>query len=169
MLYTMYYPSPLGRMLLAADEEGLVGAWFEGQKYYGSVLEDDILQEKNDILRRAEQWLDLYFSGTEPDFTPAIHLTGSDFRKQVWKLLLEIPYGQTRTYGDIAEQIASENGKKSMSAQAVGGAVGHNPVSIIIPCHRVVGAKGSLTGYAGGLDRKAKLLEWEQTEHDRSS
>ena len=169
MLYTMYYPSPLGRMLLAADEEGLVGAWFEGQKYYGSVLEDDILQEKNDILRRAEQWLDLYFSGTEPDFMPAIHLTGSDFRKQVWKLLLEIPYGQTRTYGDIAEQIASENGKKTMSAQAVGGAVGHNPVSIIIPCHRVVGAKGSLTGYAGGLDRKAKLLEWEQTEHDRSS
>lgn len=169
MLYTMYYPSPLGRMLLAADEEGLVGAWFEGQKYYGSVLEDDILQEKNDILRRAEQWLDLYFSGTEPDFMPAIHLTGSDFRKQVWKLLLEIPYGQTRTYGDIAEQIAAENGRKSMSAQAVGGAVGHNPVSIIIPCHRVVGAKGSLTGYAGGLDRKAKLLEWEQTEHDRSS
>ena len=169
MLYTMYYPSPLGRMLLAADEEGLVGAWFEGQKYYGSALEDDVLQEKNDILRRAEQWLDLYFSGTEPDFTPAIHLTGSDFRKQVWKLLLEIPYGQTRTYGDIAEQIAAENGRKSMSAQAVGGAVGHNPVSIIIPCHRVVGAKGSLTGYAGGLDRKAKLLEWEQTEHDRSS
>ena len=169
MLYTMYYPSPLGRMLLAADEEGLVGAWFEGQKYYGSALEDDVLQEKNDILRRAEQWLDLYFSGTEPDFTPAIHLTGSDFRKQVWKLLLEIPYGKTRTYGDIAEQIAAENGRKSMSAQAVGGAVGHNPVSIIIPCHRVVGAKGSLTGYAGGLDRKAKLLEWEQTEHDRSS
>ena len=169
MLYTMYYPSPLGRMLLAADGEGLVGAWFEGQKYYGSALGDDILQEKNDILRRAEQWLDLYFSGTEPDFMPAIHLTGSDFRKQVWKLLLEIPYGQTRTYGDIAEQIASENGKKSMSAQAVGGAVGHNPVSIIIPCHRVIGAKGSLTGYAGGLDRKAKLLEWEQTEHDRSS
>ena len=169
MLYTMYYPSPLGRMLLAADEEGLVGAWFEGQKYYGSVLGDDILQEKNDILRRAEQWLDLYFSGTEPDFMPAIHLTGSYFRKQVWKLLLEIPYGQTRTYGDIAEQIAAENGRKSMSAQAVGGAVGHNPVSIIIPCHRVVGAKGSLTGYAGGLDRKAKLLEWEQTEHDRSS
>ena len=169
MLYTMYYPSPLGRMLLAADGEGLVGAWFEGQKYYGSALEDDVLQEKNDILRRAEQWLDLYFSGTEPDFTPAIHLTGSDFRKQVWKLLLEIPYGQTRTYGDIAEQIAAENGRKSMSAQAVGGAVGHNPVSIIIPCHRVVGAKGSLTGYAGGLDRKAKLLEWEHTEHDRSS
>ena len=169
MLYTMYYPSPLGRMLLAADGEGLVGAWFEGQKYYGSALEDDIWQEKNDILRRAEQWLDLYFSGTEPDFTPAIHLTGSDFRKQVWKLLLEIPYGQTRTYGDIAEQIAAENGRKSMSAQAVGGAVGHNPVSIIIPCHRVVGAKGSLTGYAGGLDRKAKLLEWEHTEHDRSS
>lgn len=169
MLYTMYYPSPLGRMLLAADGEGLVGAWFEGQKYYGSALEDDVLQEKNDILRRAEQWLDLYFSGTEPDFTPAIHLTGSDFRKQVWKLLLEIPYGKTRTYGDIAEQIAAENGRKSMSAQAVGGAVGHNPVSIIIPCHRVVGAKGSLTGYAGGLDRKAKLLEWEQTEHDRSS
>lgn len=169
MLYTMYYPSPLGRMLLAADGEGLVGAWFEGQKYYGSALEDDVLQEKNDILRRAEQWLDLYFSGTEPDFTPAIHLTGSDFRKQVWKLLLEIPYGKTRTYGDIAEQIAAENGRKSMSAQAVGGAVGHNPVSIIIPCHRVVGAKGSLTGYAGGLDRKAKLLEWEHTEHDRSS
>lgn len=169
MLYTMYYPSPLGRMLLAADGEGLVGAWFEGQKYYGSALEDDVLQEKNDILRRAEQWLDLYFSGTEPDFTPAIHLTGSDFRKQVWKLLLEIPYGKTRTYGDIAEQIAAENGRKSMFAQAVGGAVGHNPVSIIIPCHRVVGAKGSLTGYAGGLDRKAKLLEWEHTEHDRSS
>ena len=132
MLYTMYYPSPLGRMLLAADEEGLVGVWFEGQKYYGSALVDDILQEKNDILRRAEQWLDLYFSGKEPDFTPAIHLTGSDFRKQVWKLLLEIPYGQTRTYGDIAEQIAAENGRKRMSAQAVGGAVGHNKISIII-------------------------------------
>lgn len=94
MLYTMYYPSPLGRMLLAADEEGLVGAWFEGQKYYGSVLGDDILQEKNDILRRAEQWLDLYFSGTEPDFMPAIHLTGSDFRKQVWSCCWRFPMGR---------------------------------------------------------------------------
>ena len=113
------------------------------------------------MLAQAEKWLDLYFAGRRPDFTPPLHLTGSDFRLAVWKLLLEIPYGQTTTYKELARRISEQNGGRFMSAQAAGGAVGHNPVSIIVPCHRVLGTDGSLTGYAGGIEKKRRLLELE--------
>lgn len=167
MIYTTYYNSSLGRILLAADNEGLIGLWFEGQKYFADVLSGDVVQMKNDTIQKTERWLKIYFSGKEPDFTPSIHMIGSDFRKSVWNILLDIPYGQTMTYGDIAKKLAAENEIEKMSAQAVGGAVGHNSISLIIPCHRVVGTNGSLTGYAGGIEKKVKLLELENIDMSR--
>ena len=161
MLYTGYYHSPLGRLLLAADEIGLTGLWFEGQRHFAQGLAPVHTDEETPILAQTRRWLDLYFSGSVPDFTPPLHPSGSDFRQEVWALLLQIPYGKTTTYGALANQLAEKHGQRRMSAQAVGGAVGHNPISIIIPCHRVVGADGSLTGYAGGLDTKARLLAVE--------
>ena len=161
MQYFSEYRSPLGMIILAADDEGLIGSWFDGQKYFKSGLTDDAVKKDTEILRSAESWLDLYFSGIRPDFTPQLHLIGTDFQEAVWNKLLQIPYGRTTTYGNIAKEIAGENSKGKASPQAVGGAVGHNPVSIIVPCHRVVGSKGQLTGYAGGLDRKQRLLELE--------
>ena len=117
-------------------------------------------EEKNlAVFDQTRRWLDLYFSGREPGFTPALNPAGSAFRRAVWEILLKIPYGKTTTYGQIAREIAAARGLAKMSAQAVGGAVGHNEISIIIPCHRVVGTHGSLTGYAGGIDRKIKLLQ----------
>ena len=160
-IYTTRYASPLGALLLAADETGLVGVWFEGQKHFGETLIGNIVPGKSHAICQAETWLDTYFSGKEPNFTPEIHMIGSEFRKQVWRCLLQIPYGQTMSYGDIARRIAAEKSMPQISAQAVGGAVGHNPISILIPCHRVVGSDGSLTGYAGGLDRKTRLLQLE--------
>ena len=167
MIYRTYYLSPLGRILLAADDIGLIGVWFEGQKYFGEFPGhmNYVFEEKeNHILKDALRWLDIYFGGHRPDFTPLLNLEGTAFRKEVWQLLLQIPYGQTTTYGKLAAQLAAHNGLKRMSAQAVGGAVGHNEISIIIPCHRVVGANGSLTGYAGGIDKKVRLLELEKTD-----
>lgn len=161
MIDTMHYDSPLGKILLAADEEGLTGVWFETQKYFAAKLPPEHEEGTTPVLGDACRWLDVYFSGREPDFTPKLHLIGSDFRQAVWALLLQIPYGKTTTYGALANQLAEKHGQRRMSAQAVGGAVGHNPISIIIPCHRVVGADGSLTGYAGGLDTKARLLAVE--------
>lgn len=160
MNYTQLIPSPLGNILLSADEIGLTGLWFEGEKYYADALPREHIERETPILTDTKRWLDVYFSGREPDFTPPLHPTGSPFRQAVWQLLLEIPYGQTTTYGALAKRL----GGVRMSAQAVGGAVGHNPISIIVPCHRVVGANGSLTGYASGLDCKIKLLEIEQTD-----
>ena len=161
MLYTGYYRSPLGRLLLAADEIGLTGLWFERQRYFAQGLAPVHTDEETPILAQTRRWLDLYFSGSVPDFTPPLHPVGSDFRQEVWALLRRIPCGQTTTYGALARQLAAERGLSRMSAQAVGGAVGHNVISIIIPCHRVVGANGSLTGYAGGIDKKAALLRLE--------
>ena len=164
MIYRTYYLSPLGKMLLAADNLGLAGAWLEGQKYFGEFPEhmNFVFEEKeNCILKNALRWLDIYFSGQKPDFLPKLHLIGTDFQKEVWNILLEIPYGQTVTYGEIARKIADKRGLKTMSAQAVGGAVGHNRVSVIVPCHRVIGSDGSLTGYAGGIERKIRLLDIE--------
>ena len=161
MLYTGYYRSPLGRLLLAADEIGLTGLWFERQRYFAQGLAPVHTDEETPILAQTRRWLDLYFSGSVPDFTPPLHPIGSDFRQEVWSLLLQIPYGKTTTYGALANQLAEKHGQRRMSAQAVGGAVGHNAISIIIPYHRVVGADGSLTGYAGGLDTKARLLAVE--------
>ena len=166
MTYTMHYDSPLGKILLAADEEGMTGVWFEAQKYFAAKLPPENEEGTMPVLGDACRWLDVYFSGREPDFTPKLHLIGSDFRQAVWALLRKIPYGQTTTYGALAGQLAEQSGKR-VSAQAVGGAVGHNPVSLIVPCHRVVGTSGSLTGYAGGIDKKIRLLELEHADMHR--
>ena len=163
MVSIQQYHSPLGNILLAADETGLVGLWFEGQKYFANTLPAEHRTRTTPILAEAVRWLDLYFAGQVPDFTPPLHPAGSGFQQSVWKILLTIPYGQTITYGDIARRLAVQQGGR-VSAQAVGGAVGHNQVSIIIPCHRVVGTNGSLTGYAGGIDKKIKLLELEHAD-----
>ena len=144
MQYTNHYDSPLGGILLACDETGLTGLWFDEQKYFAAGL--------------------IYFSGREPDFRPPLHLIGSPFRLAVWEILLRIPYGSVITYGEISQMIAGQRGLARMSAQAVGGAVGHNEISIIVPCHRVVGTNGSLTGYAGGISKKVKLLTLEKAD-----
>ena len=162
MDYLHHYTSPLGRITLSSDGEALTGLWFDGQKYFGSTLSHELEEKKLPVFETADRWLALYFGGREPGFTPPVSMRATPFRRAVWEILLTIPYGQTMTYGEIAERIAEQMGLARMSAQAVGGAVGHNPISLIIPCHRVVGADGSLTGYAGGLDRKAKLLEMEK-------
>lgn len=163
MMYTCTYKSPLGNILIAADDIGLTGLWFEEQKYFAHGIDlSDSEEKENNILKETTKWLDLYFKGENPPFTPKLHPMGSEFRKQVWGILLTIPYGQTVTYGEIAAKLAASMGLSHMSAQAVGGAVGHNRISIIIPCHRVVGTNGSLTGYAGGIDKKIALLELEK-------
>ena len=164
MVSICHYESPLGGVLLAADEIGLTGLWFDGQKYFAHGLPADRVERETPALLEAKRWLDIYFSGKEPDFTPPLHPIGSAFRQSVWEILLQIPYGKTTTYGEIARQLSEKMGLSRMSAQAVGGAVGHNKIAIIIPCHRVVGTNGSLTGYAGGIDKKGKLLELEQTD-----
>ena len=162
MIYTHRYPSPLGEILLAADDVGLTGLWFaENQRHMGAGLSPDAAERDSVFFDQATRWLDTYFSGREPDFTPALHLVGPAFRNRVGEILLEIPYGKTTTYGEIARRIAEERGLTRMSARAVGGAVGRNPISLIIPCHRVLGSDGRLTGYGGGLDRKAALLRLE--------
>lgn len=167
MIYTSKYTSPLGGILLAADEVGLRGLWFDGQKYFARDLSDERTERETPALSEAKRWLDLYFGGQEPDFLPPLHPVGTPFRQAVWEILLRIPYGKTVTYGEISKQLAEKMGLERMSAQAVGGAVGHNEISIIIPCHRVVGSNGSLTGYAGGIDRKIKLLELERADMSR--
>ncbi|MBR4908038.1 MAG: methylated-DNA--[Acidaminococcaceae bacterium] len=162
MEYTHHYVSPLGGITLASDGEALTGLWFDGQKYYAETL-DPHHQEKNlPVFVEADRWLATYFSGKMPAFMPKLRMKTTTFRKAVWKVMLTIPYGQTLTYGEIAAVIAKKKGVPRMSAQAVGNAVGHNAISLIIPCHRVVGAKGSLTGYAAGLDKKLKLLTLER-------
>ncbi len=164
MTFIQHYNSPLGGILLAADEIGLTGLWFDGEKYFADNLPKVHTEQETPILSETKRWLDLYFTGTEPDFLPPLHPIGSAFRQAVWKILLQIPYGQTTTYGEIARQLAEQRGLTHMSAQAVGGAVGHNGISILIPCHRVVGTNGSLTGYAGGISTKVKLLELEKAD-----
>lgn len=161
MLYTCFYKSPLGGITMASDGTALTGLWFDGQKYFAEGLAETAAAKTLPVFDETVRWLDIYFSGRRPDFTPPLNLKGTAFRKEVWQLLLQIPYGQTTTYGELAAQLAAHNGLKQMSAQAVGGAVGHNPISIIVPCHRVVGTGGSLTGYAGGLAKKLALLKLE--------
>lgn len=161
MQYTTTYQSPIGQLLLAADETGLTGLWFDGGRYFADGLGTEHEEKELPVFETAKRWLDIYFDGKEPDFMPPLHMTGSPFRLSVWKHLLEIPYGKTITYGELAKMIAEEKGLKRMAAQAVGGAVGHNKISIIVPCHRVVGANGNLTGYGGGLDKKERLLGLE--------
>lgn len=163
MLYKSEYISPLGKLFMASDGYALCGLWLDGQKYFPhSLLEDAVEKSDLDIFNRTKSWLDNYFSGEKTEISRLkLAPSGNKFRQDVWKILCEIPYGSVRTYEDIAKEIAELYGKDSMSAQAVGGAVGHNPISIIIPCHRVVGANGNLTGYAGGINTKIKLLELE--------
>ena len=161
MEYISYYISPLGRMLIAADDEGLTGLWFEGQRYFALHLDENHEEKETPVLSETKRWLDIYFSGRRPDFTPPLHVTGSDFHRKVSDIMRTIPYGKTMTYGEIASLIAERHGMERMSARAVGGAVGRNEISIIIPCHRVVGSSGSLTGYGGGIWRKVRLLEGE--------
>ena len=161
MQYTAHYKSPLGDILLASDDAGLTGLWFEGQRYFALHLASDHVEKETDILMQAKKWLDIYFSGHEPDFIPPLDVSGSSFHREVCEIMLSIPYGKIMTYGEIAQAIASRRGIRKMSARAVGGAVGHNEISIIIPCHRVVGANGNLTGYGGGISRKVRLLELE--------
>ncbi len=163
-----YYCSPVGRLLLAGADGKLTGVWIEGQKYYGrSAPETMVFDDGLHIFREARQWLDRYFSGGRPAAAELpLAPSGSAFWQMVWGFLREIPYGEVTTYGEIAKKVAAETGRP-MSGQAVGGAVGHNPISIIIPCHRVVGANGSLTGYAGGLAVKRRLLELEGVDVSR--
>lgn len=167
MLYKSIYNSPIGKITLASDGKNLVGAWFEGQKYFADSIKEEMhLDNDLEIFKNTKIWLDKYFQGQQPNIKdlPLLPL-GSDFRQSVWKILCEIPYGQTTTYGKIAKIIATENGLNKMSSQAIGGAVGHNPISIIIPCHRVIGSNGNLTGYAGGIDLKIKLLQHENFKY----
>ena len=162
MFYSMQYKTPIGDCLLVSDEENLVGLWFEGQKYYCTMKENIKAGQQTEVLRQTKEWLDGYFSGEKPCISKLkIKPKGSEFQQAVWDVLCEIPYGEVITYGEVAKIIAKQYHRKTMSAQAVGGAVGHNPVSIIIPCHRVVGANGNLTGYAGGMQKKKWLLKHE--------
>jgi len=161
MQYVSKYDSPLGLIQMASDDKGLTGLWLEGQHFFAKTLGTDYEEKETFFHRKAKQWLDRYFKGEHLEIDIPIHFIGSDFQKEVWGMLCDIPYGQTTTYGEIAKQMALRRGLKSMSAQAVGGAVGHNPISIIVPCHRVIGANGNLTGYAGGIDKKIKLLSIE--------
>lgn len=163
MFYSTHYSSPVGVITLAGNDDHLVGLWIEGQKYFGATIAED-LKEKSDlpVLVAAKKWLDKYFSDKKPAISDLpLAPIGGDFRKAIWKILCDIPYGECIAYGEIAKKMAVLMGRQSMSSQAVGGAVGHNPISIIIPCHRVVGSNGSLTGFAGGIDKKIKLLEHE--------
>lgn len=162
MDFIQYYTSPLGGITLASDGEALTGLWFDGQTHFAATLSAEHAEQNLPIFSEAAKWLDVYFSGRKPDFIPLLHVKTSAFRAAVWEILLSIPYGETLTYGEIASRAAERSGKQRMSSQAVGGAVGHNPISLIIPCHRVIGADGSLTGYAGGLERKKRLLALEQ-------
>ena len=163
MFYSTTYPSPLGLITIASTEDALVGLWIEGQKYFIGSLKEPLTECPDlPILIQTRQWLDRYFAGEQPNLTELkLAPMGSDFRQRIWSILCQIPYGETVTCGQIAKQVAAELGRETMSAQAIGGAVGHNPISIIIPCHRVVGANGSLTGYAGGIDKKIWLLNHE--------
>lgn len=169
MFYISKYKSPVGEITIASNGEMLTGLWFDGQKNFADTLPENYEEKDLPVFEQTKKWLDIYFSGKAPDFTPPLDMGGiSPFRKRVWEIMLEIPFGQTSTYGKIAKQIAEETGKK-VSAQAVGGAVGHNSISLVIPCHRVVGTNGGLTGYAGGIDKKIKLLRLEGVDVSKYS
>lgn len=167
IIYITYYDSILGKLTIAGDGENIIGLWIEGQKYFADTIKNENIIKKDDIsiFIKTKEWLDRYFRGERPDIKELkLSPKGSEFRQNVWKILCRIPYGQTITYGKIAKEIAKLMNKNSMSAQAIGNAVGHNPISIIIPCHRVVGTNGGLTGYAGGIDKKRELLELENVD-----
>lgn len=167
MEYTHRYDSPLGGITMASDGLALTGLWFDGQKYYAAGLDSEHRPGRLPAFDLTDRWLDEYFNGREPAFTPPLHMKTTAFRRAVWELLLTVPYGETVTYGQLAARLAAERGLPRVSARAVGGAVGHNAIALIIPCHRVVGADGSLTGYAGGVDKKRRLLTMESAGQSR--
>jgi methylated-DNA-[protein]-cysteine S-methyltransferase len=169
MPYSMHCHSPLGTLFLASDGDALTGLWMEGQKYFGGAAAEEFAgKDRLPVFTASRKWLDSYFKGKRPSAADLpLAPGGSDFRRAVWNLLREIPYGEYTTYGALAKKMAALTDKDSMSGQAIGGAVGHNPISIIIPCHRVVGANGSLAGYAGGIDKKTRLLRHEGVDVSR--
>ena len=162
--FTYHYDSPLGGITLTGDENALTGLGFDRRKNFAGTLVPAHAESSLPVFREAIRWLDIYFSGRNPGFTPPLNMRTSPFRKTVWEIMLTIPYGKTMTYGEIARIIARDRGLTRMAAQAVGGAVGHNAIALIIPCHRVVGTDGSLTGYGGGIDKKLKLLMLEHAD-----
>ena len=169
MIYKTYYNSPVGKLLIASKDGKLIGLWIEEQKYYLGKIKDELIEnDKEEILVKTKKWLNKYFLGENPKISDLdISLNGTSFEKVVWELLKKIPYGEVTTYKELSKKVAKKLGKEKMSAQAVGGAIGHNPISIIIPCHRVVGTDGSLTGYAGGIDKKVKLLKQEKVNMEK--
>ncbi len=167
MTYTEIYSSPIGNITMESNKTALTDLWLDSQKYFNCALPPAKTTENIPVLRQTKEWLDIYFSGNKPDFMPPLSFDATIFRRRVWELLLDIPYGETTTYGEIARIIAKERGLTKMSAQAVGNAVGHNPISVIVPCHRVVGTDGNLTGYAGGIDKKIFLLKLENADMSR--
>ncbi len=167
MHYTSMYQSPVGEILLAADDIGVVGVWFENEKYYAHCLDKENEPGETPVIKELKQWLDVYFSGKKPDFEPPIHMIGTPFQIEVWTILHQIPYGTTTTYHEIAKQIARNRGLERMSAQAVGTAVGKNSINLIVPCHRVVGTNNSLAGYAGGINKKITFLKLEGAFQDK--
>jgi methylated-DNA-[protein]-cysteine S-methyltransferase len=168
MEYICKIKSPVGTLTVSSDGQNISGLWIEGQKYFAKILGNDVLEQNLPIFENVRKWLAIYFSGKEPDFMPPVMPEGSPFQKLIWNYLCKIPYGITTTYGELAKQFQLENKDKQMSARAIGGAVGHNPISILIPCHRVIGKNGNPTGYAGGIAAKIKLLQLEGIDCDNS-
>lgn len=160
--YITKYNSPVGILTIASDGKNIVGLWIEGQKYFANTLDNTVYKEELSIFEDTKIWLERYFNGENPSMNLPLAPNGSEFRKSVWDILQKIPYGETTTYGKIAKKLEEQSAGKRVSAQAVGGAVGHNPISILIPCHRVIGSNGNMTGYAGGIEKKIKLLKLEK-------
>ncbi|MDR2806409.1 MAG: methylated-DNA--[protein]-cysteine S-methyltransferase [Dysgonamonadaceae bacterium] len=161
MEYIHNVKSPVGMLTVSSDGKNITGLWIENQKYFAKTLSKNVVEQNLPIFENIQKWLDIYFSGKEPDFMPPLMPDGSAFQTSVWNILRKIPYGQTATYGEIAKRFELENKNSHTSARAIGAAVGHNPISILIPCHRVIGKNGDLTGYAAGVGAKFKLLQLE--------
>lgn len=160
-IYTHNYQSPLGEIVIASDDTAITGLWLVGQRHFDIEVEGCITDKDLPIFDEVSRWLDIYFTGNNPGEIPAVRMNGTPFQLEVWQILQAVPYGKLITYREIAELIAKKRGITKMSARAVGNAVGRNPVSILVPCHRVVGSSGKMTGYAGGIERKVKLLKLE--------
>ena len=167
MEYIYNIDSPLGVLTVSSDGVNITGLWIERSRYFGSTIKPGAEIKSLPVFKQAEKWLDIYFSGSEPNIKLPLAPVGTQFRQKVWQLLMNIPYGTVTTYGAIAKQISEGKKDYRMAAQAIGGAVGHNPISIIIPCHRVVGSNGSLTGYGGGINKKVQLLQLEKVNMDK--
>ena len=171
MYYSTYCETPIGRVMLGSDGKNLIGLWNDGQKYFGGTVSEEMIEKQDlEIFDITKNWLDRYFKGEKPNINELpLAPIGGEFRQTIWSILCDIPYGEVITYGEIAKITAKRMGKEKMSSRAVGGAVGHNPISIIIPCHRVIGADGKITGYAGGIEKKIELLKHEDVDMTKLS